>query len=344
MQSWLLADQTFRSSRQPRNLDFQARFPALSPQPQGSPVIVALTRSFDAETDAISLRLASEGVCLIRLNCDNPPSTLKYDVQDNVLTVDGRSGRPTHVWTRYWNVDAVPTTGDAAEDSFRREQWRAFAVLLAGVLQPISWPRNPAMLTRTGQCALVARHGFRVAARVVTTNPHRAVEDYRHAVHKSLGRHMQELSPCAWSGLFPLLRNADSATATAPDESAPTLVEEYVEHTREIRVFQVGNQKPVTFAASGPDHNSLFNEPESVSIEPVETPTAVHRVLGILSREFELPLLACDFLIQDDETSVFLEANLEGDWLPYEQLSGTDFFTEAMVAQLVTWLRAKASG
>lgn len=327
MTDCLLRDQTFTRTLRSRELDFQRRFPEIAEKNTGRSSVVVFSRSTDKETDSLSLHFAARGMALQRINCDALPRSLEFDPREGRLSLDGRQHQPVLVWTRAWSTFAISSSAGSLATEYMREQWESFRKLVTGLVPTISSPRTPQMETRTGQAIYAASVGARVADRIVTMSPCATITSARHdLMHKSLGSHFIEDSPGTLHGLFPVVRHSDAQHTCEKTDAAPSLMERYVAHNSLLRVYVIGEQV-VSFNVRERDNTSLFTDPSSVLVETCETPDDIYNISLKVAAGFDNPVIAIDYLNEPGGKRTFLEANVNGDWLPYEQLSGVELLS-----------------
>jgi hypothetical protein len=296
------------------------------------PCVVLLSRACDAELDAVGGLLGKVGIATARINADELTGTeLLIDPGRGAIRRDGRWLAPTVVWKRHFSARAIEGSARPAYDLFRRDSWRAVAGQLAALSSVALGMRSPGLLEQR----LVAQ-GCRVAVprTVVATDPAAAAEflgQPRRLVVKALDQHFVEASPGRLSGVFPVVVNARELPS-APRPGPPVIVQEYVEHDAELRVyyvdgrvhgFEVGKE-----AAADP-----WLAADRVTVRPAELSETVVTTTTTLAQGLSLRYGAFDFLLQGDRP-VFLEVNPDGDWLWAEAKARTAVVTQAVAHML----------
>ena len=119
---------------------------------------------------------------------------------------------------------------------------------------------------------------------------------------------------------------------SAPRPGPPVIVQEYVEHDAELRVYYVDGQvhgfEVGKEAAADP-----WLAPDRVTVRHAELPQAVVSAATTLAEGLSLRYGAFDFLVQGDRL-VFLEVNPDGDWLWAERKARTAPVTLAVARML----------
>ena len=101
---------------------------------QALPGVVLLSRSCDAELDAVARLLGQVGIPTARINADELAATdLLIDPGRGAIRHDDRWIAPTVVWKRHFSARAIEGSARPAYDLFRRDSWRAVADQLAAL-------------------------------------------------------------------------------------------------------------------------------------------------------------------------------------------------------------------
>jgi hypothetical protein len=280
---------------------------------QALPCVLLLSRSCDAELDAVGGLLGKVGVPTARINADELATTdLLIDPGRGAIRRNGRWIAPTVVWKRHFSARAIDGSASPAYDMFLRDSWRAVAEQLAALSPAAIGMQNPGLFEQM----LVARgRQIAVPRTVVTTDPAAARDllgDRRRLFIKALDQHFVEASPGRLSGAFPVAVNSPELRP-APRPGPPVIVQEYVEHDAELRVYYVDGQvhgfEVGKEAASDP-----WLAADRVTVRHTELPETVVLATKMLAKGMSLRYGAFDFLLQGDML-VFLEVNPDGDWL-----------------------------
>lgn len=272
-----------------------------------------LSRSCDGELDKVGGLLGQAGVATARINADELAATdLLIDPGRGAIRHDDRWIAPTVVWKRHFSARAIEGSAGPAYDMFSRDSWRAAADQVAALSAVAIGMRSPGLLE---QIRVARGRHIAVPQTMVTTDLAAAAEllgERHRLVVKALDQHFVEASPGRLSGVFPVVVNSPEL-ASAPRPGPPVIVQEYVEHDAELRVyyvdgrvhgFEVGKE-----AAADP-----WLAPDRVTVRPTELPKTVASATQLLAEGLSLRYGAFDFLLQGD-TPVFLEVNPDGDWL-----------------------------
>lgn len=322
-------------------LDFQVRVgrPAGTSRSGATSCVLVLTRAHDREMDELSLRLAAEGIPVVRIDSDRCRGrAMSWDPVAGVLTWQGDRFRPVLSWLRYFTPESIASDGPT-ETLYAREQWTALVAALRAAgrtINPGSFPGGP---DRLAQLAAAGRMGLRVPASLVTTRLADAavmLPGDADLLVKSLGRHLIEDPPGRMRGVFPRRVTRTDATEERLAEPAPVLVQEFVESEREFRVHVVGGRVSA-YAVTRPTPDSLWTQPDLIAVEPVDLPATVVDRLLALTRVFGLDVGGFDLLDTGRGEPVFLEVNPEGSWLWAERRAGSSATSRAtweLIAQI----------
>jgi len=284
---------------------------AAAPDDSPSPCVLLLSRSCDAELYGVERILAGVGVTSARLNSDELTGVdLLIDAGRRVVRLGGRWLAPTVVWVRHFCDRAIAGSGSPAHDLFLRDSWQATASQLC-TLAPVSvQARRPGLLE---QLVTAQRHGIAVPRTVVTTNLSRVRDALGSSrlVIKAAHEHFVEAHPGRLHGVFPIVvdRPATAAWRAGP----PVVVQQYVEHDAELRVYFVHGEVH-GFEVTKDTPADPWLAPDRVKASLVDLPPAVVAAAKTLANALSLRYGAFDFLQRAGEP-VFLEVNPHGDWL-----------------------------
>lgn len=284
-----------------------------------APCVVLLSRSCDAELDSVQGLLEAGGIASARLNADElASSSLLVDPGSRTACLNGRWLVPTVTWARHFSARAIEGTGDAARDMFLRDSWRAAARLLTAIAGTAIRSRGPGPLS---QLLLAQRCQVEVPRTIVTTDLSRARAAFAcpRLVIKAARHHFVESVPGELRGIFPAIveRLALSGAACL---GPPVLVQEYLQHEAELRVYYVQGQLHA-FTISKDSPADPWTRASSVGVRHAVPSPAVAAATGKLASAMSLRYGAFDFLIRDGKP-VFLEVNLDGDWRWAERKAG----------------------
>jgi hypothetical protein len=302
------------------------------------PCVVLLSRSCDAELEAVDALLGKVGIPTVRINADELAATdLLIDPGRRAIRRNGRWIAPTVVWKRHFSARAIEGSASLAYDMFLRDSWQAVASQLAALSPAAVGMRNPGLLE---QMLVAQARQIAVPRTMITTDPAAAVDllgDKRRLFVKALDQHFVEASPGRLSGVFPVAVNS-LELRSAPRPGPPVIVQEYVEHDTELRVYYVDGQVH-GFEVGKEAAADLWLAVDRVTVRPMELPATVVSATKMLARGLSLSYGAFDFLLHGDML-VFLEVNPDGDWLWAEAKAQTAPVTRA-VAQMLCELHRK---
>jgi hypothetical protein len=196
---------------------------------------------------------------------------------------------------------------------------------------------------RIAQLRLAERHHIAVPRTLITTDPGHALDSFRCArlVIKALDQHFVEPAPGQIRWIFPVVVDR-AALARAGRPGPPVIVQEYVEHDTELRVYYVGGGLR-GFHVHKDAPADLWRAPERLVVRRADVPPAVAGAARALAEAMGLRYAAFDFLLRGDGTPVFLEANPDGDWRWIEQKIGAHPVT-ADVARMLCQLHRHHAG
>ncbi|WP_433496845.1 ATP-grasp domain-containing protein [Sphaerimonospora sp. CA-214678] len=302
-----------------------------------APCVVLAERTGCREFAVLQVMLHRLGVPSVRIDTESMP-TLRVEaaVGDGPpsaggVTVDGHRIEPTVVWTRHLSPRALRSGDDPAAALVRADSWCAFLGQMSALgrlptLSPVGLPgRCPGRLE---QIAGAAGAGVRVPRTVVTTDPRsaRAEISSARAVIKVVDEHFVEPAPGLLVGVFPQVVSREEL-GRRPPLDFPVIVQEHVEHEAELRVYHLAGAVH-TFAVDKAAPDALWRDGSEVSIRSVATPRAAAEAVRRLADLWGLTYGAFDLLISGGDV-VFLEVNVDGDWLWFESKAGTSVVSAA---------------
>ncbi|WP_380283346.1 hypothetical protein [Kitasatospora purpeofusca] len=308
-------------------------------RPAPEPCVLLLSRACDTDLDPVVRLLAGAGVCTVRLNAEELAATsLTLGADGRSVRLNGRPLTPTVTWIRHFAPSAVAAAApDSARTAFLRDSWQEAAGQLAALCGTAIRPDRPGVLC---QLRLARRCGVAAPRTVLTTDPHlvRDAFDGPRVVVKAAHHHFVEPAPGRLHGIFPtVLDRADLAGAPRP--GPPVLVQEYVEHEAELRVYFVAGRLHA-FEVGKADPADPWAAPERLDVRPLPSPPpAVAAATRALAGAMDLRYGAFDFLLSAG-TPVFLEVNPDGDWRWAERRTRSTPVTAAVAAMLAELHRA----
>jgi hypothetical protein len=275
---------------------------------------------------------------------DLSKSSISLEPGSGVLEVAESRIRPTVVWARHCSAPAIAAW--ARLNYLAAATWADFFQHLA---HRASASVPGAAPDAAGQLADAARLGIRVPRTVVTTDVSAGVQRMRtpRVVIKEPDFRLYVPDSRDWQAHWPRIvhRDAlpDDATGWDPAATrAPVIVQEYVEHAAELRVYYL-NGAICAFSVGKPSPSSLWTDPDAVTVSQLRCPPEAARVVRALCAAWQLSYAAFDLLVTAASGIVFLEANCDGDWLFYERKArwhGVSFMAAVMVRDMFTRVAA----
>lgn len=244
----------------------------------------------------------------MRINADELAATdLVIDPGRRAVRHDGRWIAPTVVWRRHFSARAIEGSADPAYDMFLRDSWRAVAGQLAALSPAAIGMQDPGVLD---QMLVAQARQIAVPRTVVVTDPAAARDllgDKCRLFVKAVDQHFVEASPGRLSGVFPI-----ALDSLEPQSGPPVIVQEYVEHDTELRVYYVDGQVH-GFGVGKEAAADPWLAADRVTVTHLELPASVVLAATMLAEGLSLRYGAFDFLLRGD-TLIFLEVNPAGDW------------------------------
>ncbi|WP_181871256.1 BTAD domain-containing putative transcriptional regulator [Sphaerisporangium album] len=304
------------------------------------PCVVLADRAGLTEFAALQRGLRTLGVPSLRIDVGSIADLRVFTLhEDGSLTVDGRRVIPTVTWVRHFSPRAVPPGHGSAPALFRAESWCGLVDQVSS-LSAVHLPggADPGRLV---QLDGAARAGIRIPRTIVTTHPGAASADLSsdRVIVKALHRHFVEPAPGTLEGIFPEIVDGAAARHLAVRD-VPMIVQEYVEHQAELRVYYVnGEIRAFRVGKSSPE--ALWRDAASVTVSPVPVPEPVEKAVRTLTELWGLRYGAFDFLLTGDGP-VFLEVNPDGDWRWFESRAGVDDVSISALSMVRTLHRQAA--
>ncbi|WP_327303167.1 hypothetical protein OG730_05765 [Streptomyces sp. NBC_01298] len=270
-------------------------------------------------------------------------TSMTLDVDTGLLDVAGRRVRPAVVWVRHGSACALMAQARPAGSMtpLRAESW-------SGFLRQVAATADTALpggaVVGPGQLAQARRLGVRTPRTVVTNDvPTGAgAVGAPTLVVKTPDFRLFEPDRSAWKTCLPRVAGREAVERdpgpTVPGGAGerPVVVQEYVPHTRELRVYQLDGGI-CAFEVQKPDPSSPMTDPDSVTVTRVDCPHPAAEAVRTLCAAWNLRYGAFDLLVSDTGDVVFLEANPDGDWLWFERKArwhGVSFMAAVMVREL----------
>jgi hypothetical protein len=296
------------------------------------PCVLLVSRAGDAELDAVAALLGKIGVGCLRLDAGSLAGTrVLADPGTGVLQVDGYQVMPTVTWVRHFTGRAIEAPIGGPQEMFLRDSWHALVAQLGTVSRAVIPSQGPGLLD---QLHIAARLGVRVPRTVATSDLRLARDTVKtqRAVVKALAGHFVEAVPGLLTGVFPEVVATSELDAPWPRPAAPVVVQEYVEHDTELRVYYVRGEVHGFVVAKNAASDPWLDQ-EQVRVACTSPPPEVRVATRRITEALGLEYAALDFLVRD-QTLVFLEANPDGDWRWLEARTGTATVTTAVARML----------
>ncbi|WP_214956886.1 hypothetical protein [Streptomyces sp. ISL-43] len=267
---------------------------------------------------------------------------LALDVDTGLLDVAGRRVRPAVVWVRHASACALLAQARPAGSMtpLQAQSWSGF---LGQVASAATAALPGGTVVGPGQLVEAHRLGVKTPRTVVTNDVRAGARDVgaRTLVVKTPDFRLFEPDRGKWKACLPSVVGCeavagDPGAATAAADGRPVVVQEYVAHTRELRVYHLDGGI-CAFEVRKPEPSSLMTDPESVAVKRVDCPQPAADAVRTLCAAWNLRYGAFDLLVSDTGEPVFLEANPDGDWLWFERKArwhGVSFMAAVMVREL----------
>lgn len=303
-------------------------------------------RELEIVRDALTGPLETPTV-LIRQD-EIPKTPLALDVDSGLLDIAGRRVRPAVVWVRHGSACALVAQARPAGSvtPLQAESW-------SGFLRQVASTADAALPGGTvvgpGQLAEARRLGVRTPRTVVTNDVPAGARAMRApaVVVKTPDFRLFEPDRRNWPACLPsiadreeLVRGPGAAGPAggggAAADGRPVVVQEYVPHGRELRVYHLDGGI-CAFEVRKPHPSSLMTDPDGVTVTRVDCPRPAADAVRTLCAAWNLRYGAFDLLVPGTGDPVFLEANPDGDWLWFERKArwhGVSFMAAVMVREL----------
>ncbi|MEV4567519.1 hypothetical protein AB0K12_27450 [Nonomuraea sp. NPDC049419] len=303
------------------------------PEEECASRVVLADRAARGEFAALQAVLHRLGVPTVRFDAaqaDGGREPLTISLDDGLVTLEGRSFRPTVVWARGPMPRAIPD--GYAGSLIGADSWSALVGQLAA-LAPAGLPGGN-RVGHLAQLAGAAAAGVRTPRTIVTTDPRtaEAVQGDRLVV-KVLDEHFVEAAPGRLVGLLAEVVGRETLMRRRPP-GFPVIVQEYVEHDLELRVYYLDGDLHA-FAVTKPSPDAPWRNPAAVSVRGMPVPPRAAEVVERLARGWGLTYGAFDLLLTPEDV-VFLEVNADGDWRWFETKAGTRALTNAAASMVRT--------
>jgi hypothetical protein len=285
--------------------------------------------------DALTRSLNTPTVLIEHTDLVSTPMSL--DLNTGLLNVDGCRVRPAVVWARHSSAGAIMAQAQPP-GSVKLLDAASWAGLLSQVAAsttatlPGSTPAAPAQLVDA------VRVGVKTPRTVFTTDVIEGVQlmGTQRVIVKTPDFRLFEPDPRNWPACLPMIIDRDAVTDGGADGARPFVVQEYIAHARELRIYYL-NGGICAFEVSKPEPASLWRDPASVTVTRTGCPPLAAEAVRKLCARWNLRYGAFDLLVSHAGEPVFLEVNPDGDWLWYERKArwhGVSFMAAVMVYEM----------
>ncbi|THA79076.1 hypothetical protein E6R60_00630 [Streptomyces sp. A0642] len=294
--------------------------------------VLIFSRRGDREATEVASLLRRIGVPVHRLDADGLAGVEATCEPDGMLTLDGHRFAPTVTWLRHFSLRAAPGGPQAGPVGGRmvyRDAWTVLAHQLALASPASIGAFDPGQLVQRGHARAL---GVRTPRGVVTTDPAEAARllPAGRYVLKVVDRHFVEPAPGRLAWYLPQVLDRSRLTGIPGlPRGTPVVLQEYVEHDAEFRVYFAGGELHA-FDVAKAHPRDIWAHPDRVRVRYVRPPAAVAAAVRALAGAAGLTYGAFDFL-SDRGEAVFLEMNAHGDWHWFEHKAGVDLVTRAVV-------------
>ncbi|MGX6602228.1 hypothetical protein ACWKSP_08865 [Micromonosporaceae bacterium Da 78-11] len=284
---------------------------------------------------------------LIR-GADLSTRAISLDPDRGLLEVDGVRFRPEVGWIRHCSTGAIFARARAHGVSalLEAETWSRFFRQLSGLTGTTIPGAAP---TGTSQLSAAERMGIEVPESVMTNCVRTAAEQMgsrRQLMVKNPDFRLFEPDPANWPDCLPTVLDVDDVLRSRPAIGPPVVVQEYVPHLRELRIYHLDGGL-CAFEVRTQHPAQMWTDPAAVTVTRVECPPAAAAAVRLMSATWGLRFGAFDLLVRSSGEPVFLEVNPDGDWLWYERRAGwrgVSFMAAVMVHELFVRAGERVAG
>ncbi len=317
--------------------------------------VLIVTEKFDPHADHVIGALNARKVPFFRLNTNDFHVDTRTSAasDDGSLLLEDRWNRSHRfpdqtrcVWYRK-PVDPAPPAevADAAARHLILHETLEYLSYL-GCERRRPWYNNPhdnrLAQKKLPQIKLARELGLRVPRTLVTNDPQRARDFHRAAGGKILCKSMKEQGFGEERDAYFIFSRKVSAEEFGQhvDEVAlcPTLLQEYVEKSHELRITIFGDKvfccRLDSQSVSGAETDWRRVDPSKVPHRIVKLDETIEAALKRMLAHYGLRYGAFDMIVTPEGEHVFLELNPNGQWLWIELITGAPM-TDAMVRLLL---------
>jgi glutathione synthase/RimK-type ligase-like ATP-grasp enzyme len=278
------------------------------------PAVVVLTNERDFAADDVIRRLQARGVEVQRLNIEQ--ARAKSVGRWSPGPDDTVWGRATAIWWRQFETDDSPETMYEVDDVLvERAQWRVWAATLAS--PGATWVNDLWAARRAEnkveQLRTAHEVGFTVPPTVVTNDP-----DDAHKFQNAVGPCVIKTLTSAYHSFsdqsFVFTELLDDAINSEGWHRVPVVVQQLIDGGLDARLISFGDRCYAAKCRSrGLDWRKTPFEPDLW--HHWQPPTSLERACVMYRDRLGLEYAAFDFMITDDGSVRFLEANQAGEWV-----------------------------
>lgn len=349
---FLLQHQSYTRTLPCHSFDFYERMVSifgerLSDGALMAPHVLILTRTDDREADAVGRQLLACGIPYLRMNVETLPTTATLALREGAEGVEPVIGVRGHessavrvIWFRHFDVAAIPSScHDSMAQRFIQMEWD---VAIRGLLSIDSarWVNRPDTihaLDRLAQLRLACIVGLATPRTLVSNDPAQirsfVASCSGKTIIKVLGDHFIEPTPGMLRGVFPRVITA-SDLDTAAVAVAPSMYQDYIPHTLEVRATVIGDDIIAAAVLKG-DIEDIWEHPDKVLVREHTLPADIQEKLRAYMKLSGLSYGAFDLLVERDDRYVFLEVNPIGDWLWLEARNAAIDITKKVTSYIV---------
>ncbi len=284
--------------------------------------------------DTLSRSLSTPAVLIGPADLTSVP--LSLDLSSGLLGIDGAWVRPAVLWARHASAGAIAAQGQRTGrlGSLDAAAWAGFLDHVAACAPATLPGSTPAA---HGQLTDADALGVRTPRTVVTTDVTAGIGQLgtRRVIVKTPDFRVFEPDQRNWPACWPAVLDGESPEC-GPAAGHPVVVQEYVPHERELRVYYL-NGALCAFEVDKPDPSSPWTDPGRVTVTRADCPGAAAAAVRALCAAWDLRYGAFDLLVPSAGAPVFLEVNRDGDWLWFERKArwhGVSFMAAVMVREL----------
>ncbi|MDR6939530.1 hypothetical protein [Arcanobacterium hippocoleae] len=337
-------------SRKTKDVDFQSKMFNLGVAPDVKNVvncIIVATSSDDSEISHLSLYLAKYGIRMLRFDSDITDNKISTILNGIIYTKQGEKLRPLLFWRRHFTcVDYLSSSGMVKDrDVYIGSQSDALMEYISEV-SSISINAKSVCRSRMRQVEIASCVGMCTVQSVVVTNLLEAINIFGDGIKKyivkPIGSHWIHWPPCSLKGIFPKIVLRDEII-NAEEEPVPVMVQPFIEHAYEIRVYLIGTDI-IGYSVTGKSNaDSLWDCGENLKIAPIDVGIELRKLIYDFQRKASIEFGAFDFLVTEEGDHIFLEVNLLGDWKYFEKSANDHRVTCAVTKYILERFRSEDS-